>query len=1271
MSGRPASWPAAGPAETRVIAFLAGTSLTGRTNVVSNLAWMLARAGRRVLVVDAGRGAVRVHEHLRMFHIGESPVTDHLPAGLASLVFALPGLAGTQPELRGYAAPPGRLHVVWIPETAAWPSVAELGGVTRSDLRRQLRFTEYDYVLLDPADSADVVAQWLAVLCDVVVVCFPHRSARLADAVAVAGQVHRAAPAGVRIIATATGMNENDPGRIRSRAEAVRAEFLGALDEPALGVDFAQVDLPGNPSGQPLAPLLEESPHRDRLLAAYGELVRLVTDGELRDVPPEPETARSRYRYGLARQAAEESGDLFLAHPPPQRPWADWLRAELSAVGLPVRPWNAADASRRDGAVTVLALAPDGDPDDRWLAGIAEAVRARGDAELVLVRTSPEAGADDPETPGALASTPAGVDRVVDLTGCPEETARQRLRGTLGLAVVSTVPAERSWRAGFPSGRSTPPREFRVLTPPRLFVGRDRELGELRDLLLAGREAEPVGVCGPVAAGKTYLVREYVRRFRWDYGLIVWVAAGSRHEARSALAELSDELGVEPRGHPAQELLHELSRRPEQWLMVFDGADHQELAGLLPPVGTGHVVLTCRADAPGPAGERAVTLGALTEPDAVRLLTSQVEGLSPGPAAAVVGTVGALPLDLRLAAGLLGQAGILLHARRAITESRAADAAVPAFRAAVAPSPSAPDEPALPRIVRVALALMGEELSGRIAVVLAQLCAFVAPTGISLALVQSRPMRNQVAAGLSAADAALLRADGWEMDRALAFAARFRLVDVVWGGGGMVRMHPAVQAALLDGMTDVERAARREQLLRGLAASSPRTVAAASAPRRELHQHLVSSGALDVTGPDDVRRWLVEQLEHLIARGDGEVAEALRLWRPMLDRWLDLHGWDDRLTLRLATRLADVTRALGRSGEALELSREVLRHSASLLGPQHPRVLVTRRGMAGDLRGLGKFRPALIEDQTTWRGFRDQFGNSHPETLIAAHNLANSYHLAGRTDEAARVGLRTRARRLRLFAADNPDTLWLTSDIGLFLAELGELDESRRLLDDAYRRRLGGGGQGDEDTLLLRIIRSLAVTDRRREQLPRAKDLNSRAYLALRRLLGEDNPRTRSCRLSLAVDYHLAGESEDAVRLAEESLAGYERDLGPAHPFTHLGRSLRAVLVRGAGDVEEAVVDGEKAATGLTATLGESHPWTLGGLVNQAGNLASARRAEQAEQCLRAVVEQGRDLLGPGHPYLQTARRLLAAVISDGEISGGHPHDGVPFHFVDMEVPET
>ncbi|SCL35547.1 Tetratricopeptide repeat-containing protein [Micromonospora pallida] len=1249
------------PTGTRVVAFLAPTSRTGRTNLVSNLAWILARAGRRVLVVDAGRGAVRVHEHLRMFHTDEWPVAEQLPPELARSIFPVtPGSArqfAEPPVLRRYAAPPGRLDVVWTPESAPWPPSEDLADASFTELRRQLRRTEYDIVLLDPVDTDPTVASWAAVLCEAVVICFPYRYPRLPEVAALARGVNRASPAGVRLVGVATAVDERDPARAGQRRDAVRRALRAALDEPTGAVEVNLVEVPGSSAGQTLAPLLEESPHRDRVLAAYGDLLSLVTDGALGTVRPEPESLRTRYRYGLGRQAADDQSEVYLAHPARQRAWADWLRAELATVGVRARPWPPDDESRRlPGRATVLAVVPADDTEEQWLAGVVGAVRADPETELLVARTGP--AVDD-------ALPDEGV-RTVDLTGCAEEQARERLRGTLGLAGIRPVPIERSWQPGFPGGRDEPPREFHLPSRPRLFVGRDRELAELREMLLAGPAGQPVVVTGSAAVGKTSLVGEYAHRFRWDYDLIVWIAAGGLHDVRAALTELAAELGVEPRGNPVQEVLYELGRRSGQWLVVYDGAGDEDLTDLLPS-GSGHVVVTRRSDADAPPGAVTVTVGELVETDAVRLLTGRVRGLSRVPATAVVETVGASPLDLRLASGLLGQAGVLLSSATAIADSRSADTAVPAFCAAVAEPVG---EPAAARILRVAMALMRENFSGRVAVVVAQMCAFASPLGLSLTILGSRPMRAQVAQGLSEADGAMLRADGWEMDRALAAAVRFRLVEVAWGRAGVVRMHPAVQAVVRAGMSDQERETRRIQFLRGLADAAPRTIAADSAVRRELHRHLISSDALDVDGPDEVRRWLVEQLEHLIARGDDEAPDALRRWRPALDRWLARYGWRDRFTLRLATRLADVTRSLGRGAEALELSRTALREGTVLFGPDHPWVLVTRRGLAGDLRGLGQFRAALVEDQATWRGFRDQFGNDHPETLIAAHNLANSFHLAGRSDEALRVAERARQRRSRLFGADNADTLWLISDIGSFRRELGDLEEARRLLAEAHRRR-GGRGRGDEDTLLLRILRNLAITERRRGQLDRAKELNGRAYLALRRLVGEQNPLTRSCRLSLAVDYHLARDGEHAERLVEESLAGYEHDLGPEHPFTHICRSLRAVVLRARGRLDEAVDDAEKATAGLTATLGEPHPWAIGALVNQAVVVAAVGRPTVAEELLRTAVELGRDFLGPDHPCLRTTRRALAGVVSAGEVTGQTREGRVPFDFVDMEVPET
>ncbi|WBB77395.1 FxSxx-COOH system tetratricopeptide repeat protein [Micromonospora sp. WMMD882] len=1241
------------PTGTRLVAFLAPTGLTGRTQLVSNLAWMLARAGRRVLVVDAGRGAARVDEHLRMFRTDEWPVAEKLPAPLAALL-PVPSRPARQPLLRRYAAAPGRLDVVWIPEPVGWIPTDEPGDAARNELRRQLRATEYDVVLLDPIDSDETVAYWAAVLCEVVAICYPYRRPRLPEAVELGRKVRRAAPVWVRLVAVGTGMDEPDAGRVAQHREHVRRAFRAALDTHAAESDLALVEVPGGPNGQPLAPLAEESPYRDRLLAAYDELALLLTDDDTSIARPEPEAVRLRYLYGLGRQPADDH-ELLLAHPAGQRAWADWLAAELATVGVRVRPWCPGRAHRvRVGAATLLAVVPADGSEEDWLTDVLDTARAAGETEPFVVRT------------GSTAIDHPLDGRPIDLTACSDDQARQRLRGALGLADCQPLPLEGAWQVGFPGGRDKPPQVFNLPERARSFVGRDREIDELRDLLLAG-PGQPVVVHGPAAAGKTSTVREYVARFWWDYDLIVWIPAADPRDVRWILADVAHELGVEPRGNPAQEMLGDLGHRSGQWLVVYDGADGGDLAGLLPTAGAGHLIVTRRE---APDGGPAVSVAELNRSDAVRLLTEGVAGLSAGPAADVVAAVGALPLDLRLASGLLAQAGVLLTTRRAVAESRAADTAVPTFCAAVA-EPG--DEPPSVRVLRVALALMRERRSGRAAVAVAQMCAFASPLGLSLSILQSRSMRAQIARGLSEvdgtathADGAVLHADGWELDRALATAVRFRLLHVVWGRDGTVRMHPAVQATVLAAMTESERASRRAQFLRGLADTAPSSAAADSPINRELYRHLVSSQALTVDEPDEVRRWLVEQLENLIKRGETEAAEALPPWRVTLDRWLARYGWD-RLTLRLATRLADVTRLLGRSAEALELSRVALREGAALLGPDHPSVLVTRRGLAGDLRGLGQFRAALVEDQATWRGFRDQFGNDHPETLIAAHNLAYSFHLAGRSDEALEMAQRTRRRRLRLFPADHPDTLWLVANIGSFLCELGELTEAGRLLNEARQRR-GGRARGDEDLLLVRIVRNLAVTERRTGRPHRARDLNGWAYPTLSRLLGADSPATRSCRLSVAIDYHLGGETGAALPLAEESIAGYERDLGLDHPYTRLGWSVRSVLLRELGQREEAVAHGEQAATALAETLGQPHPWALGALVNQAGNLAEVGEAGSAEQMLRAVVDQGRDFLGPEHPCLRTARRLLAAVVSQGEVSGAPRPGAVPFDFVDLEV---
>jgi hypothetical protein len=170
---------------------------------------------------------------------------------------------------------------------------------------------------------------------------------------------------------------------------------------------------------------------------------------------------------------------------------------------------------------------------------------------------------------------------------------------------------------------------------------------------------------------------------------------------------------------------------------------------------------------------------------------------------------------------------------------------------------------------------------------------------------------------------------------------------------------------------------------------------------------------------------------------------------------------------------------------------------------------------------------------------------------------------------------------------------------------------------------------------------------------------------------GEDDPQVRACRLSLAVDYHLAGETDQALVMADESLCGYTRDLGEDHPFTQIARSLRAVFLRGLGEFEEAVVDGERAAVALTAELRETHPWVIAARVNQAGNLAASGAYRPAQQLLDEVLELGRQFLGPRHPHLTTARQVRARVVTGAPPALPAWQQGSHLDFVDLEVPDV
>src|SRR5215470_8806523 len=185
---------------TVVVAFVAASMQTGRTSMVANQAWILASAGRRVLVLDLETSPT-VHDYLRRFGpdlaMPAVPSSEGTDGQLADLVAALAPRGGrANPRLRRYplpepATPVDAVSLDGPPARAARPTPFD--GEDAGRLRQALRGSGYDYVLIDlPTVPGDVQVQLASQICDVLVVGLTPQQEAVWNAKALVDRVRQA-----------------------------------------------------------------------------------------------------------------------------------------------------------------------------------------------------------------------------------------------------------------------------------------------------------------------------------------------------------------------------------------------------------------------------------------------------------------------------------------------------------------------------------------------------------------------------------------------------------------------------------------------------------------------------------------------------------------------------------------------------------------------------------------------------------------------------------------------------------------------------------------------------------------------------------------------------------------------------------------------------------------------------------------------------------------------------------------------------------------------
>jgi Mrp family chromosome partitioning ATPase/tetratricopeptide (TPR) repeat protein len=1253
--------PSGQEGQANVVAFVSTAAGTGCTSTVANVACALAMAGRRVLVIDWGSDFPRVGEFLEPLRTGQVPP----PSQLTTQRGASRGqLAGETPKaLPRHTIPEAAGHIDVLEmvyddgsERFPWILAEATSGAA---LRKLLPTTGYDHILVDaPTVETNAAIDLVARVCDLAMVCFVPRPNAIHAAANLAARLRERTPIRLGVVPVATAFNETYKPRTARIRASIRNAFAPRVDGPNHEPPVA-IELPSwsfDPFDPVVALLAEEPPEPgeepSRLRAGYTALITTVTGGELTTLADVPPAFQARYHAALGMAQPDDASLFLVAWAPRDRAWADWVRSRLERAGARTAPLTAPeDGQPRPAGLVVISSAEfDRSKRHEWVTDAVEA-----DPELNVFRVVVD-GSD-----GVPAGTPA-----TGVSPGAEAAAITALLTHFELIELSSTADEPVARP--PSDRPTlfeaPPRH------PR-FVGRDEELERLRDQLVEHPErGMDVTIGGVPGVGKSEIALEYVHRFAGDYDLVYWVPAADKPSIMIGLADLARRLAL-PGSHTfgtTAVLRHLGNMSPHRrFLLVYDNlADEQEMAALRPAGHHGHVIVTA-SEAPSPD----LRVEQMTRTDAVELLVARVAGLVVDDAVDVAAAADHLPMAIEVVASWL---------TATVENERAQGASVAgAARWAVRQlldrldddtPPEASRQTTVSRAVRVVVETLRATSEGRVAVAYAELCSFLSQNGISLDVVRSTAMSHSLA-DVCGPDAEAVLLDAWEIDRALWLGARYGLFRIDWGRQNKLRVHRTVQTALRALMTEDERKARGEAVLRALARFAPNETELeqpyAVDRFNELQKHIFPSGSVRSEDPF-VRRWLVNQTRFLYARGGAGVhRETLEPVERLLREWTERHGADDPLCLRLAVQLANLHRALGDHRRALELDDATLARNRRTRATNHPQSLINARGRSADLRGLGYFGDSLAEERAIWDGSRAVFGDDHRQTQMTAGNLTSSLLLSGDVRGALDLAERNYALRRRLFGEQDPSTWKAYAQVAVHRRELGEYSRAYDMLTTAWEH-LSQSGLNEQE-LAVRwhqaIAQRCAGLSGGTNLLVRAKERADKALIDYRELHGYDHPNTLACMVSYAAAVRAVGGDESlALQLAEEALERYRANprFPSDHPFVALYELSVGLAKHAAG--QGGVKETASALELLTDRLGDVHPWTLAAAVNHARVQAAAGQLGPAATLLAETHSSCVEYLGFAHPHTRVATLNLAVVREPADSPDQNWRE------IDVDVPE-
>ena len=745
--------------------------------------------------------------------------------------------------------------------------------------------------------------------------------------------------------------------------------------------------------------------------------------------------------------------------------------------------------------------------------------------------------------------------------------------------------------------------------------------------------------------GKTQTAVEYAYRYQQSYHSIFWVRAAT-HETLVAdvvtLARLLRLPGTEAQNQMqiVSAVKHWLSQH-EGWLLILDNADDLALLfDFLPTVGTGHILLTTRAQATGTIAE-SLTIEKMERGEALLLLLRRAKLLAPNApldnvarvlrtqALAIVEELGSLPLALDQAGAYIEEIGCSLSEYFMLYQQRKMALLKRSSRVSAD----------YPHTVANTWSLSFEQVEQEhmVAAELLRLCAYLNPDAIPEEMMSDGASELGTVLGPVAVDPLLL-------NEAIQTLRRYSLIKRD-AESRLLHLHRLVQVVLKDGLDAGTQHQYAERAVRMVSRAFPEvSFATWSRCERYLPHAQVCATLIeqyDFTFPEaasllDSAGW------YLYKRGFYEQVEAL-LQKALAIRELVL-GAEHIETASTLNHLATLYLEQGNYAQAESFNQRALIICEEKLGATHPDVAQILNDLAMVYHREGKDKQAEPLYQRALAIREEKLGATHPDVAQTLNDLAILYHFEGKEEQAEPLYRRALAIREEKLGAIHPDVSESLYNLALFYHLQSKYPQAEPL----YQRALAISEQvlGPNHSVMAIILNRLGELYQAKGRDEQAESFYERALAISEQSLGIEHPRTADMIDNLATIYQTQRKYEQAESFYQRALTIREQKLGRIHSRVGVSFYRLATLYQAQGKHEQAESFYARALSIYEQTLGPKHPRIADTFDNLAGLYQAQGSDEQAEQLYQRALTIREETLGHTHADVAQSLHHLAEFYS-------------------------